>query len=225
MNKELEEIPLFERLKESDLQLIGMYTSCQRFKRHEFVIRQGKGNQNFYIIKKGRVKISCPQEEGHDIILAFLQDGDFFGEMSILEHNACSANAECMQNCEIYCIRKDKFRKILREVPGLSLRLLSSMSQRLRCTNQCIENLNCRNTLRRISVVLNSIAELYGYRMKKSVVIHKIPFQQDIASLAGTTRETVSRKLSQLEEQAYIKKSGRYLVIRDYSRFYEDLCL
>ncbi|MDD3966819.1 MAG: Crp/Fnr family transcriptional regulator [Candidatus Neomarinimicrobiota bacterium] len=199
--------------------------TCQRYKRHEFVIRQGKGNHNFYIIKKGKVKISSPQEQGQDIIFAFLQDGDFFGEMSILDHDSCSADAECMQKCDIFSIRTDKFRKMLREIPGLSFRLLSSMSQRLRFTNHCIENLNCRSSLRRVSMVINQIAMMCGYRSKKSVIIEKIPFQQEIASLAGTTRETVSRKLSYLEKQGYIKKSGHRLVIPDYTRFYEDLCL
>ncbi|RKY53707.1 MAG: Crp/Fnr family transcriptional regulator, partial [Candidatus Neomarinimicrobiota bacterium] len=61
-----------------------------------------------------------------------------------------------------------------------------------------------------------------GYRKNCSVIITKIPFQNNIASLAGTSRETVSRAFSRFEENAYITKTGRHLVINDYPRFYEE---
>ncbi|MDZ7797639.1 MAG: helix-turn-helix domain-containing protein [Candidatus Marinimicrobia bacterium] len=71
-----------------------------------------------------------------------------------------------------------------------------------------------------MAAVLLDYAEYFGYRYKKSVIIKKTPFQHEIAAIAGLSRETVSRSFAQLEEENYIKKSGRHLVITDYPRFY-----
>lgn len=225
MYRELEDIPLFEQLKEHDLKYIHQFIGYRKFKRHEYVTKQGSGNNYFYILKSGQVKICCPSQQGKDIIFAILHEGEFFGEMSLIERSECCASAVCMQPCGIYTVRQDKFRKILREYPLISMRLLKQMSYRLRSNNCHIENLNFRNSMRRVMVVLNSLAEESGYRLRKSVVINKIPFEQEIAAMAGTSRETVSRTLSYLKDLDYINKTGRHIIINDYPRFYEEFCL
>ena len=96
------------------------------------------------------------------------------------------------------------------------------MSHRIRSCDESIENLNRVNSLERVGAVLVQLAERSGYRKRSSVVIEKLPFQHSIASLAGTSRETVSRAFSHLEEKEYIIKSGRHVVINDYPRFYEE---
>jgi CRP/FNR family transcriptional regulator, cyclic AMP receptor protein len=225
MYEDLELVPLFERLKASELKYIQQYVTLQRFKFRDQIIRHGSGNQYFYIIKSGRVRICCPVDDGGELTIKILRDGDFFGEMSLLEREACSATAICMEACEIYTIRQDKFRKILREIPVLSSRMLKHMSQRIRYSNSCIQNLNCRNSVRRISRVLNQLALESGYRSKRSVIITRIPYQQDVGAMSGTARETVSRTYAYLEAMNYITKNRHQLVIKDYQRFYEDLCL
>ncbi len=220
MYHELEEISLFETLKASDLEEIAKYVIVKSYKRNECILLEGKMNRQFCIIKKGKIKISCSDRNGKEVIFALLGEGDFFGEMSIIDKDHCSATVTCMQACKIYCMKDIYFKRLLTKVPGLAYHLLNHMSRRLRCSNRCIENLNCRNSLHRVGSVLLDLAEYSGYRYKKSVIIKKIPFQHDIAAIAGISRETVSRSFSQLEEGNYIKKSGRHLVITDYPRFY-----
>ncbi len=222
MYQELEEIPLFDGIKVSDLKKISSLVTHKKVKRNQLIIRQGDVCQYFYIIKKGQAKITITRDPDHEVILAFLSEGEFFGELSLLDEDICSANVYAQQACELMCIKSENFKKLLKTVPELSYRLLYHMAQRIRYSDRCIHNLNIKNSTRRIGIVLLHLAEQSGYRYKDSVIIKKIPFQQDIASLAGTSRETVSRSFSRLQDHAYIQKNGRHLVINDYKRFYRE---
>ncbi|MEA2078232.1 MAG: Crp/Fnr family transcriptional regulator [Candidatus Marinimicrobia bacterium] len=222
MHQILEEIPLFDGIKPSVLKTISQYTSIKKYKRNQVIICEGDINEHFYIIKKGEVKVYRTNKSGQDVILALLQEGEFFGEMSILDENSASANVATLQPCEILCIRDRQFIKMMNTVPNMAGRLFYHLTQRIRSCDESIENLNRANSFERVGAVLVQLAERLGYRKRSSVIIKKLPFQHNIASLAGTSRETVSRTFSQLEENAYISKSGRHLVINDYPRFYEE---
>lgn len=218
----LEEIPLFDGVKQSILKTISKDFSIKKYKRNRAVLLEGGRNEHFYIIKKGEVRVYRTDKNDQKVILAILQDGDFFGEMSILDDSTVSANVATTQPTELLCISDRKFKRMLRTVPEFASCLFQHMSQRIRSCDENIENLNKPNTYERVGFVLLNLAERSGYRRRSSVIIDKLPFQHNIASLAGTSRETVSRTFAQLEERDYIIKSGRHLEIRDYPRFYEE---
>jgi len=222
MHHILEEIPLFDGVKPSVLKTISNHISIKKYKRNQVVIHEGDINEHFYIIKMGEIKVYRKNKYNQDIVLALLHEGDFFGELSILDENAASANVITIQPCELLCIHDRQLLKMMKTIPCITNRLLYYMTQRIRLCDESIENLNCPNSFDRIGSVLIRLAEKTGYRKNCSVIINKIPFQNNIASLAGTSRETVSRAFSQFEENAYITKSGRHLVINDYPRFYEE---
>ena len=218
----LEEIPLFDGVKQSILETISKDFSIKKYKRNRPILVENGRNEHFYIIKKGVARVFRTDKSGQKVILAILQEGDFFGEMSILDECPVSANISTTQPSELLCISDRKFKRLLKTVPKFSERLFQQMSQRIRNCDESIENLNKPNSYERVGFVLLNLAERCGYRRKASVIIDKLPFQHNIASLAGTSRETVSRTFSRLEEKDYIIKAGRHLEIRDYPRFYEE---
>lgn len=217
----LEEIPLFDGISSSALKQISQNVFLEKYKQHKLVIREGEKNEHFYIILKGEVKVYRTSKRNQDIMLAILGEGDFFGELSIMDDNVAAANIATMQSCEFLCIHDRQFLKIMKTNPKIANHLIFHMTQRIRNCDAFIENLNCSSSFERVGAVLLQLAERNGYRKNGSVVIKKLPFQNNIASLAGTSRETVSRTLAHLEENSYVIKSGRELVINDYSRFYE----
>ena len=222
MKNILEEIPLFDGVKPSILETISNDFIIKKYKRNRPILVEGGTNDHFFIINKGEVRVFRTDKNDQKVILAILGEGDFFGEMSLLDDCPVSANITTSQPSELLCISRRKFNKMLKTIPKFSKRLFSQMSQRIRNCDESIENLNKPNTYERVGTVLIKLAEKSGYRKKTTVVIDKLPFQHNIASLAGTSRETVSRTFAQLEEKEYISKSGRYLVINDYPRFYEE---
>ncbi|MDZ7821152.1 MAG: Crp/Fnr family transcriptional regulator [Candidatus Marinimicrobia bacterium] len=154
MQYELEEIPLFDGLKSADLEMIGQHIFSKTYKQNERIIVEGGINRHFCVIKKGKVKICCSGPNGKETIFSFLEAGQYFGEMSLLGRERCCATVYCLQACEIYCIRDMYFRKLLTKVPGLAWRLLNQMSGRLRSSNHCIENLNCRDSVQKVGNVI-----------------------------------------------------------------------
>ncbi|MCK4530216.1 MAG: Crp/Fnr family transcriptional regulator [Candidatus Marinimicrobia bacterium] len=222
MHHILEEIPLFDGVESNILETIFKHVSIEKYKRNQVIICEGGTNEHFYIVKKGEVKVYRTNKYGQHIILALLQEGEFFGELSILDEDIASANVATMQPTELICIHDRQFLKMMKTIPSIANHLFYYMTQRIRYCDESIENLNRPNSYDRVGSVLISLAEKKGYRKNSSVIINKIPFQHNIASLAGTSRETVSRAFTQFEESAYITKTGRHLVINDYPRFYEE---
>lgn len=222
MHHILEEIPLFDGLKPNVLKTISEHVSIKKYKRNQVIIQEGGENEHFYIIKKGEVKVYRKNKFNQDVVLALLQEGDFFGELSIFDENTASANVVTIQPSELLCIHDRQLLRMMKTIPRIANHMFYYMTQRIRSCDENIENLNCPNSFDRVGSVLVRLAEKTGYRKKCSVIINKIPFQNNIASLAGTSRETVSRAFTQFEENAYITKTGRHLVINDYPRFYKE---
>ena len=142
-----------------------------------------------------------------------------FGELAVLDGEARSANALAQENCELFAINKEDFLDILKNHPAVSYSVMSELAKRLRKSDQQIEALSLSDAEHRIGVSLLNLAEDMGVIRKGKVTIQNLPFQQDIANMAGTSRETVSRVLKILEHKNMIFKEGHTLVIPDYGFF------
>lgn len=153
------------------------------------------------------------------MILALLGPGEIFGELAILDGEARSANALAQENCNLLAINKEDFLDILKNNFSVSYNLMCELAKRLRKSDQQIEALSLSDAEHRIGVSLLNLAEDMGVIRKGKVTIQNLPFQQDIANMAGTSRETVSRVLKLLENKNMISKVGHTLVIPDYTFF------
>lgn len=222
MHRLLEEIPLFDGVSDCALKQISENISLKKYKLNRLVINEGANNEHFYIIKSGEVRVFRTNKDGEKIILAILGEGEFFGEMSILESNVASASVITTQASEFICMHDRQFIRIMKRTPRIAARMFSNLSQRIRYCDDSIKNLNRPKSCDRVAAVLLHFAEKSGYRRSNSVVIKRLPFQHNIASLAGTSRESVSRTFNNFEENNYIIKTGRELIINDYPRFYEE---
>lgn len=222
MHRLLEEIPLFDGISNCVLRQISEKIILKKYRQNCLVIMENTPNEDFYIIKSGEVRVFRENKDGEKIVLAILEEGEFFGEMSILESNVASASVITTQISEFICIRDRQFMSMMKRTPSIASRMFSNLSQRIRYCDDNIKNLNLHKSCDRVAAVLLYFAEQRGYRRSNSVVIKRIPFQHSIASLAGTSRESVSRVFNDFQENNYIIKTGRELVIKDYPRFYEE---
>tara|TARA_Y100001970_G_scaffold147566_1_gene181166 strand:- start:17 stop:595 length:579 start_codon:yes stop_codon:yes gene_type:complete len=172
-----------------------------------------------FVVQSGTIKITRVNDEGKEVILALLGPGEIFGELAILDGEARSANALAQENCQLLAINKEDFLDILKNNFSISFNLMCELAKRLRKSDQQIEALSLSDAEHRIGVSLLNLAEDMGVIRKGQVTIQNLPFQQDIANMAGTSRETVSRVLKILENKSMISKVGHTLVIPDYTFF------
>ena len=219
---DLQSIPLFSELKEEDLRDIDKISVRQTYKKDNMVLIEEEVGSTMFIILNGRVKISRISDEGREVILSILVDGDFFGEMSILDGQTRSANAVTLEDTEMLIIRRENFLRMLYDYPQISINLLKELAHRLRRSDSQIKSLSLQNALGRVASTLLRIADDSGIIKQGIVEIPHLPPQQDLANMAGTSRETISRVIKSLGQLGYVKKQGSKLLILDYDRFRQD---
>jgi CRP-like cAMP-binding protein len=215
----LKYIPLFSELVDDDLEEIVKLAVRQTYKKDNMILIEEEIGSTMFIILDGRVKISRISDDGREVILSILSEGDFFGEMSILDGQNRSANVVTLEDSKIMVIRREDFLQMLHDYPQIAINLLKELAQRLRKSDSQIKSLSLQNATGKVASTLLRIADDSGKIHLGQVEIPHLPPQQDLANMAGTSRETISRVLKSLTKQGYLKKEGNRLIILDYESF------
>ena len=218
----LRSIPLFSELSDEELIEISKHTIRQIYKKDNMVLIEEEIGSTMFVILDGRVKISRISDEGREVILSILVDGDFFGEMSILDGQTRSANAVTLEDTQMLIVRRENFLQMLYDYPQVSINLLKELAHRLRRSDSQIKSLSLQNALGRVASTILRIADDSGTIKQGRVEIASLPPQQDLANMAGTSRETISRVIKSLNQLGYVKKEGSKLIILEYDRFKHD---
>ncbi len=217
----LKGVELFSELTDEQLKLLGDLVEVQNFNRDETVVLEGDDSvQALYLIASGSVQVYMTGADGRETILSFLERGDFFGEMSLIDGEPRSASVRTVTDSQLMIIYREAFLSLLRQYPELAMSLLSEMSKRLRKANKQIGSLSTMSVSGRVAGTLLNLMEERGVRIhtengKMVTVIHNRPTQQQLADMSGTTRETVSRISSILVKAGAIAITGKDIVIFD----------
>lgn len=218
----LQSVSLFWDITEKELGYISEKMVLRNYEIGQLILlEEAEGEQCFFVIK-GSVKITRLSKEGREVILAMLNEGDFFGEMSLLDGESRSANVIALEDTEVLTLNRKDFLLVLNDYPQIAIQLLKEMALRLRKSDRQIASLSLSDAEKRIALCILRIADEQGVIKQGHVSIEKAPIQQDIANMSGTSRETVSRALKLLEQEEFIKRQGRELIIHDYNRFIEE---
>tara|TARA_B100001250_G_scaffold247640_1_gene212893 strand:+ start:44 stop:721 length:678 start_codon:yes stop_codon:yes gene_type:complete len=212
-------VSIFENLNDTVLEEISSLVSVREYPKGSMIILEEEFGDIVFVIKKGTVKITRVNDEGKEVILAMLGEMEVFGEMAIIDGESRSANALAQESCELLAISSEDFINLLKNHFSVSLGLMSELAKRLRKSDQHIEALSLSDAEHRIGVSILNLAEEIGVIRKGKVTIENLPFQQDIANMSGTSRETVSRILKIFEDRQLILKEGHKVLIPDYLFF------
>lgn len=216
-------IPLFSALGQNQLQAIARVGELHNAAKGQIIIRedehQGRG---LYVLLEGEAKVVLTGSDGREAVLAFLQEGDFFGEMSLLDGDPRSATVRAFSDTKLLFLRRDAFFDLLRTYPEISISMLAELSSRLRNANRKISALALSPVNARIAGALLQLAELRGVRVRGQTIIRDRPTQQEIADMANTTRETVSRVLGQFQKDNWIGIDGRDLLLLEEDKLRGD---
>ena len=209
------QVPLFSGLEAEDLESLISVATRRKYPKDGVIFFEHDVGDALFMILSGKVKVTILSDDGREIILAMLSDGDFFGEMSLLDNQPRSATAIAIQETEIVVLHQRDFLSIVEKRPRVSVNLLSVLSSRLRKANQQIGNLALHDVYGRVARILLEMASEDGERQPDGRVSFRRPTHQEIANMIGATRETVSRMISDLHRQGYIEISGKNVIIQD----------
>lgn len=215
----LKYVPIFSELDDSILSRIEELGVTRNYKKDMMIMDENSGNASgLFIITRGSVKVTRNDAEGREIILTILGEYEYFGEMSLLDGENPSANVTAMEDTELFYIGREQFMQLIEYNPKITYALLEGLIRRLRAADDKIKSLSLLKAEGKIVSAIIQLAELSGI-MKQGLVEVDLPFQHDIANIAGTSRETVSRVLHSLEKKGLIQLDGSKIRIPDYNDF------
>lgn len=218
----LRKVPLFLGLSDGQLADISSVFRRKIYPNGSLIITEGSKGETLFVLKRGAAKVTRESEDGREVILAFLNVGDIFGELSILDGRERSANVVTLAETEVFTLDRREFLGLLSGFPALSAQLLQELARRIRASDQQIEYLALRDSESRVLLALGRLADQMSTSEKPSYVMEvKLPVQQDLANMAGTSRETVSRVLRSLEKKGIISRSLGKVQLHDFQVFQE----
>jgi len=207
----LRNIGLFSSVQGDDLDSVASLLIERRFPKHKTIVEEGLPGDYMYIIREGRVSVSKLSDDGREKILEFLEAGDFFGEMSLLDNAPRSASVRALTETRILALSRADFLAVLKRSPGLAMAVIQELTRRLRQIDEQASSLSFQRVKERTKGLLVRLAKDETGRDG----IHVTPAltHQQIADMIGTSRETVTRALKGLREQGWLSQEGkRYLV-------------
>jgi CRP/FNR family transcriptional regulator, cyclic AMP receptor protein len=218
----LRTVPLFSELSDEAIASLGRLASRRRYPRDTVVFFENEEGDCLFMILEGRIKVTILGDDGREIILTMLGPGDLFGEMALLDNEPRSATAIAVEESELLLLQRSDFQAVVGENPGISSALIKVLSARLRRANHQIQTLALLDVYGRVARVILDMAREEGRRLKDGRIAFRRATHQEIANRIGTTRETVTRMLKDLERQGLVRIEGREIILQpDFERAFD----
>jgi len=211
----LAKCPLFAHASASTLQSVAGSLRRRRFRRNEVIFHQGDPGDSLHIVANGAVKIILPSAEGEEAIIATLREGDFFGELSLLDGAPRSATAAALEPSETMVLPRSIFRQLMQDDPGLRDALLAGLSRELRRLTAHVEELHFLDLAGRLAMRLTRLAREAVPEARTDVRLNWPYTQSDLANMIGGTRQSVNRLLSGLVDDGLLRIEPDNIVITD----------
>lgn len=185
----------------------------RRYPAKSTIIYAGDKSDSLYYIVKGSVTVLIEDDEGHEMIVAYLNDGDFFGEMGLFdEKDSRSAWVRAKSECEVAEISYAKFQEISDDHPEFLFALGSQMARRLRNTTRKVGDLAFLDVTGRVARTLLELCKEPDAMTHPDGMQIKIT-RQEIGRIVGCSREMVGRVLKTLEDQGLVLVKGKTMVV------------
>jgi len=206
----LKKVPLFSMMGEAELQRVLDVARERSYPRNSVILFEDDPGDALYVVAEGQVKVVLIGEDGREVILSVLGQGEFFGEMALIDDEPRSAHVIAMEDSVLVVLRREDFYGILTQNPSIALALLRELTRRLRRVDEKVGSLVLLDVNGRVARLLLELAdEAGGDRITRRLTHHTI------AQMIGSSRETVSRTMRELVDQGLIEVSRRDVVIRD----------
>lgn len=215
----LARVPVFETLASDDLAMVAAVAVPRRFAANQTIFREGDASDTCYVVRSGHARAVREHADGRSITLAHFGPGDIFGELAMFEAERRSATVETLDELEAVAITGDDMRRLLREHPEISMKLVIALGRRLREANERLSRQSFQTVQSRVATVLSQLVErargeTEGEGEGEGDILLVIT-QSDIAQLAGSSRESASRFLAVLERAGVVSQGRGKITVHD----------
>ena len=195
-------VPLFEELSRSELERIADVAIPRSFPKGVRVFHEGDRSDACYIVRKGDLRVTREHSDGRAIALATLGPGDIFGELAMLDGGTRSASVETLSDCDLLGLPASDVRRVIADHGDIAAKLIVAITRRLRETNERVARQSFQTVPSRVAGVLAQLIAEEASEERPGITVRMT--QADLAQLAGTSRESVSRFLATLERAGVV---------------------
>jgi CRP/FNR family transcriptional regulator, global nitrogen regulator len=203
-----------------DFEGAGIRVAERRLAAKDMIFAPGDPNDQVYFLLEGTVRLYKIYGEYKEATVALLREGDVFGELSLEETSRQNAFAEAITPARVAVVRKSVLNEVTKRCPEFALRLFSSFSERLRQSDETIESLLDREVSARLATLLSHLGDRFGEPDGSGTVLKVRLTHQDLANMIASTREAVSKEMSEFQRAGLIETRNHRIVV---NRQLEDL--
>jgi len=209
----LARVPLLADLEAGELERIAQVAIPRSFAKGDRVFHEGDRSDACYVVREGEVRVTREHSDGRAIALATLGPGELVGELAMLDGGVRSASVEALTDVELLALSAADMRGLLERNADITTKLVVKLAERLRETNERISRQSFQTVPSRVAGVLSQLVNEDGAEQGRDGVTIRMN-QVDLAQLAGTSRDSVSRFLAVLERAGVVRVGrGRVTVL------------
>lgn len=217
----LKRCPLFERLGPEETQRLDVRSMVRSFRKKDIVYFPDEPGESVLVLARGRVKLNALSPDGRETIFAFIEPGELFGELAILDREPRSEYAEAVEDSLVMAVPREELLWLMQRRPDVALHVSKLLGFRIRRIENRLRSLLFRSTKERAISLLLELLASHGRHDGSHWEIRLRLSHQEFANLIGSTRETVTATLGQLQREGLIKISRRRISVLDRQRLNE----
>jgi CRP/FNR family cyclic AMP-dependent transcriptional regulator len=214
----LKRCPLFERLAPEEAQRLDVRSLARSFRKKEIVYFPDEPGESVLVLARGRVKINAVSPDGRETIFAFIESGELFGELAILDGEPRNEFAEAVEESLVMAVPREELLWLMQRRPDVALHVSKLLGFRVRRIENRLRNLLFRSTRERAVSLLLELLASHGRMDGARWEIRLRLSHHEFANLIGSTRETVTATLGQLQREGLIEIRRRRIAVLDRQR-------
>ncbi|NBK25042.1 MAG: Crp/Fnr family transcriptional regulator [Spirochaetia bacterium] len=201
-------VPLFATLNRDAMHALTAQMAHKTFKKGEVLVREGDRPLGFTVIREGSAKAYRTTVDGREQILYIFPENDYFGARFLFTEEEVPYSVEALEETKVCILSKEQFSSLLLEHSTVALQIIEAMANRMSRLELVLQSMGGRNAELRIASLLLEFKDTYGKMVDGSLEITLPLSREGLANYLGLARETLSRKIAQLEEDGIIKSVG-----------------
>ncbi len=201
----LQQIPFFLEFSKEELEPLSKKLRIKNYAKNTIILTEGDESTSVYFILEGSVRVYIENEQGREVTLNEINEGETFGELALFCNTPRTASILAKNKCKVLLINKNDFIEFYSNNPKAAQKIVLSMATTIKKLTKDLENFALNNVHRRVvRALLDHSINIDGRRIVKGLT-HK-----DIANLVASSRETVSRVIHDLKKDGLIQvKNGK----------------
>lgn len=207
---ELKELSFFRRIADDELSKLSEFLIKKSYNKGNYIVRAKDEDDSLMFVLSGKCRVALSTEDGREVILAHLKEGDFLGEIALLTGSERSADVIAAKDTTVLLLSRANFELHIKQHSSLAVALLRHLALRLRDASAKIADLALLDVYCRVA---RAISDLPYKSQGQLRVVENRPTHQELAAMVGTSREMVTRALKRLEEEEYISIDGKQILI------------